>query len=188
MTKLELAQIMNQFVLMAFVGPENIQTGFLTRQRVNPLENKQMIAFSQESENIINQLVKLFADAVNGIIPDYTDCGTLFQYVFDKTTEATYKLVIGMEIDTKFMLGEAFDYHEPDLPEYIQLKLTNVVGQICIISTKILHYLDENGYRTKDVKEWMPAYLMVAVVLAIEFAQEIDLNDDSEMQHYLHNE
>ena len=170
MTKLELAQSMNQFVLMSFVGPENIQTGFLTRQRVNPLENKQMIAFSQETEKIVNQLVKGLADAVKEIVPDYTDCGTLFQYVFDKTTEATYKLVNGEEVDTQFMLREAFEYHEPDLPEYIQLKLTNVIGQIGIISTKILHYLDENECRTKDVEQWMPAYLMVSVVLAIEFA------------------
>jgi hypothetical protein len=188
MTKQEMAQSMNQFVLMSFVSPENIQTGFLTRQRVNSLENNQIVAFSQETENIVNQLVKNFANAVKGIVPDYTDCGTLFQYVFDKTTEATYKLVTGEEVDTQFMLKEAYEYHEPDLPEYIQLKLTNVVGPTSIISTKILHYLDENECRTKDVEQWMTAYLMVAVVLAIEFAQEINPDDNSEMQHYLHDD
>ena len=51
---------------------------------------------------------------------------------------------MGDEVDTQFNLKEAFDYHEPDMPEYIQLKLTNVVGKIGLINIKILHYL---GYK-----------------------------------------
>ena len=74
-----------------------------------------------------------------------------------------------------------------DLPEYIQLKLTNVVGKIGLINMKILHYLDENNARTNDYDSWLPAYLMVAVIIAIQFAQEIDPDDDSEMQAYLDN-
>ena len=102
-------------------------------------------------------------------------------------TEALYKLLMGEEVDTQFELKEAFEYHEPDLPEYIQLKLTNVVGKIAIIHSRILHYLDENSARTSDLELWLPAYLMVAVIIAIQFAQEIDPDDDSEMQAYLNS-
>ena len=32
---------------------------------------------------------------------------------------------------------------------------------------------------------WLSAYLMISVTLAIQFAQEIDPDDDSEIQDYL---
>ncbi len=109
----------------------------------------------------------------------------LFQYVFDKTTEATYKMIMNDEIDTQFIPKEIYDGYAPDLPEYIQLKLTNVVGKVAIISSSILQYLDKKKYRTLDLNVWLSAYLMISVTLAIQFAQEIDPNDDSEMQDYL---
>lgn len=187
MTKQELAKGLMPYILKAFVSPENIHTGFLTRQRVNPLMPEQIQAFSIETEEIVNKMVQLYAEAFSGDIPtDYT-CGILFQYVFDKTTEALFKLIIGQDVDTQFVLKEAFEYYAPDLPEYIQLKLTNVVGKMAAINQSILHFIDENEARTSDVSSWMPAYLMVSVIIAIQFAQEIDPNDDSEMQAYLNS-
>ena len=52
---------------------------------------------------------------------------------------------------------------------------------------KLLQYLEENNARTKAYASWLPAYLRVAVIIAIQFAQEIDPDDDSEMQAYLDN-
>lgn len=187
MTKQELAKGLMPYVLKAFISPENIHTGFLTRQRVNPLAPEQVQAFSIETENIINKMVELYAEVFPGDIPSDYNCGVLFQYVFDKTTEALFKLLTGQDVDTQFILKEAFEFHAPDLPEYIQLKLTNVVGNIAAINQSILHFIDENDARTSDVSSWMPAYLMVSVIIAIQFAQEIDPDDDSEMQAYLNS-
>lgn len=187
MTKQELAKGLRPYILKAFVSLENIHTGFLTRQRINPLAPEQIQAFSLETEKIINKMVQLYAEAFSEEIPSDYNCGILFQYVFDKTTEALFKLLTGQEIDTLFILKEAFEYHAPDLPEYIQLKLTNVVGKIAAINQSILLFIDENDARTSDVSSWMPAYLMASVIIAIQFAQEIDPNDDSEMQAYLNS-
>lgn len=187
MNKQEIAQGLSQFVMMAFIGPQNIETGFLTRHRIKKMTKGQIMGFSMETEKIINKLSHQLEQVADGNIPDDYECGTLFQYVFDKVTEALYKLLMGEEVDTQFNLKEAFDYHEPDLPEYIQLKLTNVVGKIAIIHSRILHYLDENNSRTSDLEQWLPAYLMVAVIIAIQFAQEIDPDDDSEIQAYLNS-
>lgn len=151
------------------------------------MEPEQIQAFSLETEKIINKMVQLYAESFSEEIPSDNNCGILFQYVFDKTTEALFKLMIGQDVDTQFILKEAFEYHAPDLPEYIQLKLTNVVGKIAAINQTILHYIDENDARTSDVNSWMPAYLMVSVIIAIQFAQDIDPNDDSEMQSYLNS-
>ena len=118
-------------------------------------------------------MVDALSHVCAGNIQDNFECGTLFQYVFDKVVEATYKKLMGEEIDTQFNIREAFEYHEPDLPEYIQLKLTNVVGKLAIISTEILQYLGKNGLKTTDLSTWMAPYFMVAATIAIQFAQEI---------------
>lgn len=185
MNKQEITQGLSPFVMMAFIGPLNIETGFLTCHRINKMTKEQIIGFSMEIEKIINKLSQQMEQAANGNIPTDYECGTLFQYVFDKVTEALYKLLMGKEVNTQFNLKEAFEYHEPDLPEYIQLKLTNVVAKIAIINRKIILYLDENNARTNELMSWLPAYLMVAVTVAIQFAQEINPEDDSEMQAYL---
>ena len=181
----EIAKKLPNFVMMAYFTPQNIETGFLTRHRVNILTKEQIVGFSMETEKIVTQMVQQLEQIAGGNIPDDYECGTLFQYVFDKTTEALYKLLTDEEVDTQFELKEAFEYHEPDVPEYIQLKLTNVVGKLSIISQKLLAFLDDIEARTEELNSWMSAYLMVSATIAIQFAQEIDPEDDSEMDDYL---
>ena len=185
MTKQELAQELREFAKMVFVDSRNPETSFLTRNRINPLTNEQITEFSLQTEDIICQMAQHFEIINRGNVPTYYECGMLFQYVFDKTTEATYKMIMDEEIDTQFIPKEIYDGYAPDLPEYIQLKLTKVVGKIAIISSSILQYLDKNKLRTLDMNVWLSAYLMISVTLAIQFAQEIDPDDDSEMQEYL---
>ena len=187
MDKRELAQSLSPFVMLAFVDAQNLKTGFLTRRRINELTKEQIMGFSMETEKIINKLSRQLEQVAGGNIPTDFECGTLFQYVFDKVTEALYKLLMGNEVDTQFNIKEAFEYHEPDLPEYIQLKLTNVVGKIAVINRKLIQYLEDNDVRTANLDNWLPAYLMVAVIIAIQFAQEIDPDDNSEMQAYLNS-
>jgi len=187
MTKQELSLKLNGFIQLAFISPQNMWTGFLTGHRVNILTNEQILGFSLKTENIVTQMVQQLKNVSDGGIPDYYECGTLFQYVFDKTTEAMLKLIMDGEINTQFDLKEAFKYHEPDLPYYIQLKLTNVVGKLATISKKILIFLDEEKVRTKELDNWMTVYLMVSAIIAIQFALEIDPDDDSEMQAYLNS-
>ena len=185
MTKQELAQELREFAKMVFVDSRNPETSFLTRNRINPLTNEQITEFSLQTEDIICQMAQHFEIINRGNVPTYYECGMLFQYVFDKTTEATYKMIMDEEIDTQFLPKEIYEGYAPDLPESIQLKLTNVVGKISIISSSILQYLDNNKLRTLDMNVWLSAYLMISVTLAIQFAQEIDPEDDSEMQDYL---
>lgn len=167
-------KVFSRFVNMAFVDSMNPVTGFLTRHRISTMTEEEIMDFSLKTEAIINQMVDALSHVCAGNIPDNFECGTLFQYVFDKVVEAAYKKITGEEIDTQFNIKEAFEYHEPDLPEYIQLKLTNVVGKIAIISSEILHYLGKNDLKTADLSTWMPPYFMVAATIAIQFAQELD--------------
>ena len=133
MTKQEIAQKLIEFAKMAFVDSMNPETGFLTHNRINPLTNEQITEFSLQTEEIICQMTQHFEIVNSRNVPSDHECGMLFQYVFDKTTEATYKMIMDEEIDTQFIPKEIYDGYAPDLPEYIQLKLTNVVGKVALI-------------------------------------------------------
>ena len=120
MTQKELLQELSQFVMKAYVGPQNTETGFLTHHHVNSLTKEQATDFLQETEAITRQMVEQMEQSFEGNVPTDYECGVIFQYVFDKTTEAAFKQLTGKDIDTQYYVPEAFEYYEPDLPEYIK--------------------------------------------------------------------
>lgn len=165
---------------------DNLETGLLTMDRFNELEKGQVLALAQETVSILRQFVSAFEEQTTNKFEGY-DAGIIFQYVFDKVVEVTYKAIIDAEIDTQFIPSEPFEYHEPDLPEYIQLKLTNAVGKVGHIFCRTIDLIDQKGYRTENLKDWLLPVLIVATYVGMEFAQEIDLDDNSEMEVYLNS-
>ena len=165
---------------------DNLETGLLTMDKFNELEKGQALALAQETESILRQFVSAFEVHSTNKFEGY-DAGILFQYVFDKVVEVTYKVIIDVEIDTQFIPSEPFEYHEPDLPEYIQLKLTNAVGKVGHIFCRTIDLIDQKGDRSENLKDWLLPVLIVATYVGMEFAQEIDLDDDSEMEAYLNS-
>lgn len=163
---------------------DNVESGFLTLNRINPLEKGQVLALSQETEMILRQFVNAYEEHTDNKFEGY-DAGILFQYTFDKVVEVTYKVITDADIDTQFIPNEPFEYHEPDLPVYIQQKLTNAVGKIATLCSKVIDYIDKNNFRTDCLNDWLLPLLLVAAYTGIEFAQEIDLDDDNELQEFL---
>ena len=84
MTKEELTQELTEFAKMAFVDSMNPETGFLTRNRINPLTNEQITEFSLQTEEIICQMAQHLEIGNIGNVPSDYECGMLFQYVFEK--------------------------------------------------------------------------------------------------------
>lgn len=157
---------------------ENVETGILTGQLINPLEKQQVIDVSLETEFILRSMIDQMNEGTNGSCPSDYECGILFQYVFDKVTEVTYKTIIGKEVDTEFNVKEAFEYHEPDLPYYIQQKLTDKVVKLACLCGTLIQYMDRKEYRENELMVWMLPFLMVSSTIAIQFAQEMELNSD----------
>ena len=180
-------KIVKYGVSLSMINANNIETGLLSMTRINPLDNEQLLALSQETESIIKQFVNAFEEYSENRFEKY-ESGILFQYVFDKAVEATYKAIMDLEIDTQFIPSEPYEYHEPDLPYYIQLKLTGNVGKISHLYCKTIDYIDNNGYRNDKLSDWLLPVLLVASFIGIEFAQEMDFDNDVEMQHYLYEE
>ena len=84
MNKQEIAQGLSQFVMMAFIGPQNIETGFLTRHRIKKMTKEQIMGFSMETEKIISKLSHQVEQVADGNIPDDYECGTLFSMFLTK--------------------------------------------------------------------------------------------------------
>ncbi len=157
---------------------ETINTGFLAYEMRNHIEKSVALDISNQAQTIISEMVSQFTRAE--VTPDKSECGLLYQYVFDKVAEVTYKTLVGEEVDTTMDIKEAFEYHEPDLPIYIQEKLTSVVHKLALISSRTLRFIDEKGYRTDDLENWFFPYLLIPVGFAIQFVVEMDLDDDSD--------
>lgn len=131
---------------------DNLETGLLTMDKFNELEKGQALALAQETESILRQFVSAFEEHSPYKFEGY-DAGILFQYVFDKVVEVTYKVIIDVEIDTQFIPSEPFEYHEPDLPEYIQLKLTNAVGKVGHIFCRTIDFSSHESAYKKCLRE-----------------------------------
>lgn len=165
------------------MGLDNLSSGFLTNEFKNNIDDEDVKGLVLQFESIVKGLVKQIVSA--GAIPSNYECGTLFQYVFDKVTEATYKTIVDEDVNVELNIGEAFEYHEPDLPYYIQQKITNAVEKIVTVCGDTLNFIDENGYRTEDVEYWFLPLLLLSVSLAMHFVLEMNLDDDSELRHYI---
>ena len=186
MTAQEIAKdILTLGLTKANCSVENVETGILTKELINPLEKQQVTDISLETEFILRSMIKQIDEGMGGDCPPDEEMGFLFQYVFDKVTEVTYKTIVGEEVDTEFNVKEAFENHEPDLPYYIQQKLTNKVAQLASLCGLLIQYMDEKEYRENELMVWMLPFLMVSSTIAIQFAQEMDLDSDTELQNYL---
>lgn len=186
MTAQEIAKdILTLGLTKANCSVENVETGILTKEVTNPLEKQQVTDISLETEFILRSMIDQIDKGTGGSCPSDYECGILFQYVFDKVTEVTYKTIVGEEVDTEFNVKEAFENHEPDLPYYIQQKLTNKVAKLACLCGLLIQYMDEKEYRESEMMIWMLPFLMVSSTIAIQFAQEMDLNSNMELRNYL---
>lgn len=178
MNNIETAQdIISYGVSLSTIGAINFETGLLTREPINRIEQEDLLDLSKQTESILRQIIDQYVQVWENGLPSGHDCSTLFQYVFDKVVEVGYKKITGAEIDTQFLLREPFEFHYPDLPEYIQIKLTNVVGNIASLNNKILAYIIDNEYNKLKTKHWLLPFLLVAAFVGFEFAQEMELSD-----------
>lgn len=168
---------------LAVFGLANPTTGFLTNESLNKIDKEEAKELLLQSEYIVRELVKQLT--ASGATPDDYECRVLFQYIFDKVAEATYKTIVGEEVDTELNISEAFDYHEPDLPFYIQQKITNAVPRIISVANAVLQHIDANGYRTEDLENWFLPFLLLPCGLAMQFVLEMDFDDDSEHRQFM---
>lgn len=177
-------EIVNYGVSLSVLNANNIKTGLLSMNKINPLEKELLLPLSHDTEEILKEFVDAYEEHTKMRFEKY-ESGILFQYVFDRAVEVTYKVIMGLDIDTQYILNEPFDGYNIDIPEYIQLKLTNRVEPISLLYCEIIDYIDKNEYRTEKLSDWLLPVLLVAAIVGIEFAQEMDLDNDDEMQQYL---
>jgi len=103
----------------------------------------------------------------------------LFQYVFDRTSEAFYNTIIGKNIEILFNVEEALngDYYELSIPDYLQIEINKVVPQIVLTAGNTYLFMQMKGYNNLPISQWLYIYLYSASDLAQQFLLEQDLNE-----------
>ncbi len=189
MNKQEAAQnILNYVVKKSTFSPENLESYVLTGKCINELSKDDLLEYTVSMQDILTNYIVAMEEADIDCQNNISLCGRMFQYVFDKSFEIAYKLIINTEVDTLFIPVETFDYYELDIPEYLQLKVNNIIGHLAILHCNTFEYIVDNKYNKNPLKDWLLPLLLGASTIAIQFAMEMDLNDDSEMRHYLYDE
>lgn len=182
---LEIAEdIVKYAVAKAHFSLDNIETGFLTGQYVNTLPKDVLQDYLNTVQSMIIPYIQNLTYDLDDILTK-DDCVMMFQYIFDRSFEMCYKLIIGQKAYTVFEADETGDYYELDVPEYIQLKVQNIVSKVIHVSISSYNYMEDNGYISDDYDSWLLPFLFGASSIAMSYALEMDINDDSEMEQYL---
>ena len=83
---------------MSFVSAENLETGFVSGQVRNQLDNQEVIEIATALRSITQTIAKLFEE--RNTIPNQVQSGLIFQYFFDRSIEIFYKQFNGIETDS----------------------------------------------------------------------------------------
>ena len=165
---------------LALISAENPETGFISGQVCNQLDNQEMIEIATTLRSITQTIAKLFEE--RNTIPNQVQSGLIFQYFFDKSVEIFYKQFNGIETDSvSFNIQDVFEYYEPDLPYNVQQILTNRVENIAVLTSKLWNFMESSGVFDTPFNVWFSNFLSVATTIGLKFAQEIDFDDESEL-------
>ena len=176
--------IVKYAVAKAHFSLDNIETGFLTGQYANTLPKDVLQDYLNTVQSMIIPYIQNLTYDLDDILAK-DDCVMMFQYIFDRSFEISYKLIIGQKAYTVFDADETGDYYELDVPEYIQLKVQNMVPKVVLVSISSYKYMEDKGYINDDYASWLFPFLFGASSIAMSYALEMDMNDDSEMEQYL---
>lgn len=179
--------IVTYVISKASISNDNIKLGFLTGQYINSLPLEEMREAMNTMQSMIVPYVQAITDNLDNCPSDHV-CVRMFQYIFDRSFEICYNLFVGKKPETIFNPAETGDYYELDVPEYIQLKINKVVPKVVMVFKSSYNYIEEKGYINEDCLAWIFPLLVGACGIALRFAMEMDLNDDSEMRQYLKND
>lgn len=169
---------------MSLINAGNPETGFISGQVCNILDKQELIEIATALRSITQTIAKLFEE--RNTIPNQVQSGLIFQYFFDRAVEIFYKQCKGVETDSvSFNVQEVFDYYEPDLPYNIHQILTNRVGCIVVLTSKLWSFMERTGVFDTPFNVWFSNYLTVATTIGLRFAQEIDFDDESELNAFL---
>lgn len=175
---------MQKGIELALVSADNLDTGFISSLTLNQMDRKDLIGLAETLRYIALSTAKILEKQS----PNFTitQAGMIFQYFFDRTVEVFYKQYNGIDTDSvMFNVQEAFDYYEPDVPYNVQQILTNRVGNIAVLTSKLWEFMEETGVFKTPFSIWFSNFLSIATTLGIKFAQEIDFNDESELNSFL---
>ena len=73
---------------MSLIGAENLDTGFISDQICNQLDNQELIEIATALRSITQTIAKLLEE--RNAIPNQVQSGLIFQYFFDRAVAVSY--------------------------------------------------------------------------------------------------
>ena len=154
----------------------------LTGNKVNKIEEHAARSYLQNIDASLRQIIQQLEDAhANGTYEDNKlNAFSLFQYVFDWTTEAFYYCIIDdHDKDVYVNIEEALEEIEYNysIPGHIKSKVDEIVREITSLSNRIYQYIREDVYTDLPLSKWLYLYLSAASTIAEQFLLEQDLKE-----------
>ena len=177
-------EFLTQGVRLAYVSEGNLDSGFLTNEKINFLPKEDLLELANSLRFLCIETAKNLDR--NNVRFNQHEYSLIFQYFFDRALELFYKTLNGIDTDdVVFNIQEVFDYYEPDVPYNVQQIITNRVKNIAMLTSKLWRYMNVSKFLDLPFKEWFSNYLILATTLGIAFGQEIDFDDESELNNFL---
>ena len=153
----------------------------LTGNKVNKIEESKARLYLRTIDTSLRQMIQQVENAhANGEYMDnQMSAASLFQYVFDWTSEVFYYTLIGDHYKEKYVnILETLEEkaYKLSIPEFLKSKIDTIVRRITPMAFWIYKYLQENGYTALPISEWLYLYLSAASTIAEQFLLEQDLN------------
>lgn len=145
----------------------------------------------REEANIISNLTSEMINEINGTVfkigeverPEVEIERVLYQayqYTFDKTIEITYTIRSGVDNGFEWDSDDMFQGLSGDrIPEYLQLKITPLLGFIAQIYSEIYKY-SKDLIEESNIRVVFDGILLSSVQLATEVGLRLDYDNTSE--------
>lgn len=150
----------------------------------------------KEEANIISNLMSDMINQINGTVfkigeverPGAEIESVLYrayQYTFDKTIEITHTIRSGVDNGFEWDSDDMFNGLSGDrIPEYLQLKITPLIGNIAMIYNEVYNY-SKNLITESNKRAVFDAILFSSVHLGIEIGLRLDYYNTSEWDKFM---
>jgi len=173
------------------IASSDISVLILNGHRLYELEEYQALHIAKVMKDVSDKVVPLIIDSIKPST-NFADTDELlvraYMFYFDKCVEMVYNMRVDNEKTVNFNFEELFSGISGDqIPEYIQLKITNIVGSFITIYKKTFDYAQSLECENIELEDKIRTLLYSSIQIGTQYALEIDLDDDSEFQQFMEN-
>ena len=163
----------------------------LTGERLYKIDEYDAKYIANIMKDVSDKVVQYISNSIKPST-ELTDTDDLlcraFMFYFDKCVEMVYNIRVENEKGVNFDFEKLFNgFSGDEIPVYIQFRINKIISLIIMIYKKTFDFAQSLDAEGISLEFKIRTVLYSSIQLATEYALCIDLDDDSEYQHYLTN-